>query len=84
MRVHNEVFKRGCKVSGCTVHFVTGEVDGGPIILQKAVDISACTSPEDIQETVLKYEHEVLPEAVRLFCEGRLKVNNERVDIINE
>lgn len=81
MHVHEAVFKRGVKVSGATVHFVTGEVDGGPIILQRAVDISDLETPEDIQARVLDIEHEILPEAVALYCEGRVSVENERVKI---
>lgn len=81
MHVHEAVFKRGVKVSGATVHFVTGEVDGGPIILQRAVDITDLETPEDIQARVLEIEHEILPEAVALYCEGRVSVENERVKI---
>lgn len=81
MHVHEAVFKRGVKVSGATVHFVTGEVDGGPIILQRAVDISDLETPEYIQARVLEIEHEILPEAVALYCEGRVSVENERVKI---
>lgn len=81
MHVHEAAFKRGVKVSGATVHFVTGEVDGGPIILQRAVDISDLETPEDIQARVLEIEHEILPEAVALYCEGRVSVENERVKI---
>lgn len=81
MHVHEAVFKRGVKVSGATVHFVTGEVDGGPIILQRAIDISDLETPEDIQARVLEIEHEILPEAVALYCEGRVSVENERVKI---
>ena len=81
MHVHEAVFKRGVKVSDATVHFVTGEVDGGPIILQRAVDISDLETPEDIQARVLEIEHEILPEAVALYCEGRVSVENERVKI---
>ena len=81
MHVHEAVFKRGVKVSGATVHFVTGEVDGGPIIVQRAVDISDLETPEDIQARVLEIEHEILPEAVALYCEGRVSVENERVKI---
>ena len=77
MHVHEAVFKRGVKVSGATVHFVTGEVDGGP----RAVDISDLETPEDIQARVLEIEHEILPEAVALYCEGRVSVENERVKI---
>lgn len=81
MHVHNAVYKRGCRVSGCTVHFVNGDVDGGPIILQKAVDISDVKTPEEIQERVLIEEHKLLPKAVELYCDGKLSVVNERVEI---
>lgn len=81
MHVHEAVYKRGVRVSGCTVHFVSSEVDGGPIILQKAVDITDVKSPEEIQERVLVEEHKILPQAVALFCDGKLTVVNERVEI---
>ena len=83
IHVHNAVYKRGVKVSGATVHFVSKEVDGGPIILQKSIDISSCNSPEEIQEKILlNVEHKLLPEAVKLYCEGKIKVENERVIIL--
>ena len=83
LHVHEAAFKRGVKVAGATVHFVSEEVDGGPIILQQAIDVSEAKSPQEMQEMILlNIEHKILPEAVRLFCDGRLKVENERVDII--
>ncbi len=83
IHVHEEVFKRGVKVSGATVHFVSNVVDGGPIILQKAIDISDCRTPEEIQEKILlNVEHKLIVEAVRLYCDKSLKVENERVEII--
>lgn len=82
IHVHEHAFARGVKVSGATVHFVSPVVDGGPIILQEALDVSSAKSPEDIQQMVLTIEHRILPEAVRLFCDGRLKVENERVEIL--
>ena len=82
LRVHKKVYERGVKVSGATVHFVSSEVDGGPIILQRAIDISDCKSPEEIQEKILiNIEHKILKEAVKLFVENKLVVNNERVEI---
>ncbi len=81
MHVHNAVYKRGVRYSGCTVHFVTEDVDAGPIILQQAVDIYDVKSPEEIQERVLEEEHKILPKAVQLFCDGKLKVVDERVEI---
>lgn len=83
IHVHEEAFRRGVKVAGATVHFVSPVVDGGPIILQEAVDVSNATSPEEMQQIVLlNVEHKILPKAVKLFCDGKLKVENERVEII--
>ena len=83
IHVHEHAFNRGVKVSGATVHFVSNVVDGGPIILQRAIDISDCASPEAIQEKILyNIEHKILVEAVKLYCDNKLKVENERVTII--
>ena len=83
LRVHKMAYERGVKVAGATVHFVTSEVDGGPIILQRSIDISKAQSPEEIQEMILlNIEHKILPEAVKLFCENKLKVIERRVEII--
>ena len=83
IHVHEEAFKRGVKVAGATVHFVSCVVDGGPIILQEAVDVSKATSPEEMQQIVLlNVEHKILPKAVRLFCDGKITVKDERVEII--
>lgn len=83
IHVHEACFKRGCKVSGATVHFVSAVVDGGPIILQRSIDISDCKTPEEIQEKILlNIEHQILKEAVALYCDNKLKVENERVEII--
>ena len=82
IHVHEEAFKRGVKVAGATVHFVSPVVDGGPIILQEAVDVSNATSPEEMQQMVLlNVEHKILPKAVRLYCDGKIIVENERVEI---
>lgn len=83
LHVHEHAFQRGVKVAGATVHFVSEVVDGGPIILQEAMDVSMAKSPEEMQKMILEnIEHRILPEAVRLFCDGHLKVENERVEII--
>ena len=83
IHVHEEVYKRGVKVSGATVHFVSTVVDGGPIILQQAIYITDCKSPEEIQEKILNnIEHNLLVKAVQLYCDHKLKVENERVEII--
>jgi phosphoribosylglycinamide formyltransferase-1 len=79
--VHKAVIAAKEKESGATVHFVTEGVDAGPIILQGTVPVSAKDTPETLAEKVLKVEHQIYPEAVRLFCEGKIKVANNRVKI---
>jgi phosphoribosylglycinamide formyltransferase-1 len=81
LHVHEAALKRGVKVSGATVHIVSTVVDGGPIILQEAVDISDLTTAEEIQARVLKLEHRILPKAVGLFANDRIQVVGERVII---
>ena len=83
IHVHEAAFKRGVKISGATVHFVSTVVDGGPIILQKSIDISSCNSPEEIQTLILdQIEHKIIVEAVKLYCDNKIKVENERVQLI--
>lgn len=80
--VHEAVYKRGVKLSGATVHFVSTVVDGGPIILQEAIDISSCSSPDEIAALILtNVEHKLLVKAVSLYCDNKLEVINERVYI---
>ena len=81
MHVHDEVLKRGVKVTGATVHFVSNEVDGGPIILQEACNIDDLDNSEDIQARVLEIEHRILPKAVALYCNGKIVVENERAKV---
>lgn len=82
LHVHEHAFERGVKVAGATVHFVSSVVDGGPIILQRAIDVSSAESPEEMQEIVLvNIEYKILKEAVKLYCDGKIKVENERVRI---
>ena len=83
LNTHFRALKEGVKIHGCTVHFVTSQVDHGPIIIQAAVQ----TLPDDTEETlaarVLQQEHRIYPEAVRWFMEGRLKVADNRVEVSN-
>lgn len=81
-KVHKAVLKSGMKVSGCTVHFVAEDVDGGPIILQRCVPVKDDDTVETLAERVLKEEHKCLPEAVKLFVEGKITVKDGKV-IIN-
>lgn len=71
----------GVKVSGCTIHFVDESVDGGPIIVQKAVAVKEGDTEETLAARILEQEHVFLPLAVRLFAEGRLKIDGRRVVI---
>lgn len=79
--VHKTVLESGCKVSGCTLHFVTEDVDAGPIILQKTVEIDENETTDSLKEKVQKAEQEVLVRAVRLFSEGKIRVEGKRVSI---
>lgn len=80
--VHEAVLDRGVKVSGATVHFVSSVVDGGPIIIQEACDISDIADPQELQARVLAIEHRILPEAVRKFCQGKILVENGKAKVI--
>jgi phosphoribosylglycinamide formyltransferase-1 len=82
LRVHEAVIDCGCKVSGCTIHVVTAEVDGGPILLQKAVPVLEDDTPETLQERVLKEEHKLYPRAVQLFAQGKVKIDGKRARIL--
>ncbi|NLW52599.1 MAG: phosphoribosylglycinamide formyltransferase [Tissierellia bacterium] len=81
IKVHEAVLERGCKVSGATVHFVDNGADTGPIICQESLNIDQKWDANELQKQVLKIEHEILPKAVKLFCEDRLVVENNRVYI---
>ena len=82
LNVHQAVLDYGCKVSGCTIHFVTLDVDGGPIIAQKAVPVLETDTPETLQERILKEEHKLLPRAIQLFAQGKLKMDGRRVRVL--
>lgn len=85
LHVHEAVLERGVKVTGATVHFVNEICDGGPIILQKAVEIREGDTPEMLQKRVMEEaEWLLLPRAVSLFCQGRLSVENGVVHILEK
>lgn len=79
--VQKKAIDWGCKLAGCTVHFVTEGVDEGPIILQAAVPILDHDTPEQLAARILEQEHKIYPRAVQLFAEGRLRVDGRRVYI---
>ena len=82
IHVHRAVLDYGAKVSGCTIHVVTAEVDGGPIVMQKAVPVLEDDTPETLQERVLKEEHKLYPRAIQLFAQGKVKIEGRRARII--
>lgn len=78
LHVHEEVLKRGVKLTGATVHFVTEVCDGGPIILQKGVEVKKGDTPEILQRRVMEEaEWKILPEAVSLLCQDRITVKDD-------
>ncbi len=73
LRPHQAALARGCKVTGATVHFVNEECDGGPIVLQKAVEIQPGDTPETLQKRVMEQaEWKILPQAIRMVCDGEI------------
>ena len=79
---HEAVLKRGCRVTGATVHFVDAGTDSGPIILQKAVYVQEGDTPEILQRRVMEEaEWKIMPEAINLIAEGRVSVENGKVKI---
>jgi phosphoribosylglycinamide formyltransferase-1 len=83
-RVHKAALEYGVKVSGATVHFVDEGTDSGPIILQEAVPVYFDDTAETLAARVLQVEHRLLPAAVGLFCEGRLRIEGRKVNILKK
>ncbi|HZK11421.1 MAG TPA: phosphoribosylglycinamide formyltransferase [Atribacterota bacterium] len=81
LHAQRQTLEYGAKVSGCTVHFVDEGVDSGPIILQKAVEVSDDDTEESLAEKILKEEHQIYPRAIQLFSESRLMIKGRRVFI---
>ena len=80
LHVHEAALERGVKLSGATVHFVNEVCDGGPIIIQKAVEVMDDDTPETLQKRIMvEAEWKILPKAVSLFCQGKLSVEGNRV-----
>ncbi len=76
-----QAIDQGVKISGCTTHFVTYEMDAGPIILQKAVPVFQDDTGESLAERILPEEHRILVKTVRLFCEDKLTIDGNKVTI---
>lgn len=84
MHTHQRALDAGVHVHGCTVHFVTAELDHGPMIAQAAVPVYADDDAPKLAARVLKEEHRIYPAAIRWFAEGRLKVVGQRVLLSDE
>ena len=80
---HRRALQEGVKIHGCTVHFVTAQMDSGPIIIQAAVQVLPDDTEQTLAARVLQQEHRIYPEAVRWFMEGRLKIAGSAVDVSN-
>jgi phosphoribosylglycinamide formyltransferase-1 len=83
LKVHAAAIEYGVKVSGATVHFVEADVDGGAIIMQRAVAVEDDDTPESLQARILKEEHKMLPLCVKLLCEGKIEKNGRKVSVRN-
>ncbi len=83
LHVHEAALERGVKLSGATVHFVNEECDGGPIILQKAVEVKDDDTAQTLQKRIMEEaEWVLLPQAVKLYCEGKIAVKDNKVCIL--
>lgn len=81
LKVHEAVIKSGVKFSGCTVHFVNSEVDGGAILLQDAVPVYFEDDAETLQKRILEKEHVILPKAIKLISEGKVEIIDGKAKI---
>ena len=81
LKVHEAAIKKGVRFSGCTVHFVNNEVDGGSIIMQEAVPVYFEDDAESLQKRILVKEHLLLPQAIRLISQNKLNIIDNRVKI---
>lgn len=80
--VHEAVLEHGCRITGVTVHVVDEEYDRGPIVMQKCVEVTDDDTPETLAERVQAAEREIYPQAIRLFAEGRVRVEGRRVRVL--
>ena len=79
LHAQRQAIEYGVKISGGTVHFVDKEIDAGPIILQKAVEVSDMDNEKSLEEKILQEEHQILIQAIQLFAQGRLIIKGRRV-----
>ena len=84
LHVHEKAIEYGVKLSGATVHFVEADVDGGAILMQRAVPVEPDDTAETLQARILEVEHVMLPECVKLLCQGRVQKEDRTVRILSE
>jgi phosphoribosylglycinamide formyltransferase-1 len=84
LEAQRQALEHGAKFSGCTVHFVNENLDAGPIVLQACVPIEDSDTPETLAERILREEHRIYTEAVRIVLEGRYRIEGRRVLILPE
>lgn len=81
LKTHERALEEGVKIHGCTVHFVTAQLDHGPIVIQAAVPVRADDTPATLSARVLTQEHHIYPQAIQWFAEGRLAIQQGRVNV---
>jgi phosphoribosylglycinamide formyltransferase-1 len=79
---HARALQEGIKIHGCTVHFVTAQLDHGPIVIQVAIPVAPDDTEETLAARVLKQEHRIYPQAVRWFMEDRIRLNGNRIEVL--
>ena len=82
LHAQRQAFDHGVKVAGCTVHFVDDKLDGGPIILQRCVEVMEDDTDGTLADRILEQEHKIYPEAVKFFVENRLVIEGRKVKIL--
>jgi phosphoribosylglycinamide formyltransferase 1 len=82
LHAQEQAFEWGVKVSGCTVHFVTPDLDMGPIIIQRAVNVEEDDTEESLSSRILEQEHKIFTEAIGLVLDGRTRVEGRKVRIL--
>ena len=81
LHAQKQAIEYGVKVSGCTVHFIDENIDTGPILLQKPVAVLDSDTEETLSARILEQEHQIYPEAIRLFSEGKIRINGRKISI---
>ena len=82
LNAQKQAFDYGVKISGCTVHFIDDNIDTGPIIIQESVPIYDSDTEEDISKRILKIEHKLYPLAIKLFSDGKLRLEGRKVHLL--